>query len=134
MVFDILFQVYYLNTMKLSKYMCFMVLFLGCFDVPQDLQLSQIKLFFMRNMWQLESKGSNAWFLIAFRSLVANLAAANCYKKEKHLDLEKNWKLVEKAKVYYIAVSSAYFKLVTFVLLQQGEVLAASMFARYGLG
>ncbi|XP_028916229.1 adenosine kinase isoform X2 [Ornithorhynchus anatinus] len=37
------------------------------------------------------------------RSLVANLAAANCYKKEKHLDLEKNWKLVEKANVYYIA-------------------------------
>ncbi|XP_048060837.1 adenosine kinase isoform X4 [Megalobrama amblycephala] len=37
------------------------------------------------------------------RSLVANLAAANCYKKEKHLDLEDNWKLVEKAKVYYIA-------------------------------
>uniref|UniRef100_A0A3Q2Z4T9 Adenosine kinase n=1 Tax=Hippocampus comes TaxID=109280 RepID=A0A3Q2Z4T9_HIPCM len=39
----------------------------------------------------------------ANRSLVANLAAANCYKKEKHLDLEENWKLVEKAKVYYIA-------------------------------
>ncbi|KAJ8248431.1 hypothetical protein GJAV_G00241950 [Gymnothorax javanicus] len=37
------------------------------------------------------------------RSLVANLAAANCYRKEKHLDLEENWKLVEKAKVYYIA-------------------------------
>ncbi|KAF3708292.1 Adenosine kinase [Channa argus] len=37
------------------------------------------------------------------RSLVANLAAANCYKKEKHLDLEDNWELVEKAKVYYIA-------------------------------
>ncbi|XP_019357928.1 PREDICTED: adenosine kinase isoform X1 [Gavialis gangeticus] len=37
------------------------------------------------------------------RSLVANLAAANCYKKEKHLDLDKNWKMVEKAKVYYIA-------------------------------
>ncbi|KAF7247250.1 Adenosine kinase [Varanus komodoensis] len=37
------------------------------------------------------------------RSLVANLAAANCYKKEKHLDMEQNWKLVEKAKVYYIA-------------------------------
>ncbi|XP_069044975.1 adenosine kinase isoform X2 [Lepisosteus oculatus] len=37
------------------------------------------------------------------RSLVANLAAANCYKKEKHLDLEENWKLVEEAKVYYIA-------------------------------
>ncbi|XP_064174417.1 adenosine kinase-like isoform X2 [Anguilla rostrata] len=37
------------------------------------------------------------------RSLVANLAAANCYKKDKHLDLEGNWKLVEKAKVYYIA-------------------------------
>ncbi|XP_032397422.1 adenosine kinase isoform X1 [Etheostoma spectabile] len=37
------------------------------------------------------------------RSLVANLAAANCYKKDKHLDLEDNWKLVEKAKVYYIA-------------------------------
>ncbi|XP_048195052.1 adenosine kinase isoform X1 [Perognathus longimembris pacificus] len=37
------------------------------------------------------------------RSLIANLAAANCYKKEKHLDLEKNWMLVEKARVYYIA-------------------------------
>ncbi|XP_062851632.1 adenosine kinase isoform X2 [Trichomycterus rosablanca] len=37
------------------------------------------------------------------RSLVANLAAANCYKKDKHLDLEENWKLVEKARVYYIA-------------------------------
>ncbi|XP_055000206.1 adenosine kinase-like [Sorex araneus] len=37
------------------------------------------------------------------RSLVANLAVANCYKKEKHLDMEKNWTLVEKARVYYIA-------------------------------
>ncbi|XP_030630044.1 adenosine kinase b isoform X2 [Chanos chanos] len=37
------------------------------------------------------------------RSLVANLAAANCYKKEKHLDLDSNWGLVEKARVYYIA-------------------------------
>ncbi|XP_035262731.1 adenosine kinase-like isoform X1 [Anguilla anguilla] len=37
------------------------------------------------------------------RSLVANLAAANCYDKEKHLDLEDNWTLVEKARVYYIA-------------------------------
>ncbi|XP_053541348.1 adenosine kinase b isoform X1 [Ictalurus punctatus] len=37
------------------------------------------------------------------RSLVANLAAANCYNKEKHLDLESNWNLVEKARVYYIA-------------------------------
>ncbi|XP_067101365.1 LOW QUALITY PROTEIN: adenosine kinase b [Osmerus mordax] len=37
------------------------------------------------------------------RSLVANLAAANCYKKENHLDLGSNWELVEKAKVYYIA-------------------------------
>ncbi|XP_023987808.1 adenosine kinase isoform X2 [Physeter macrocephalus] len=37
------------------------------------------------------------------RSLVANLAAANCYKKEKHLDMEKNWILVDKARVYYIA-------------------------------
>ncbi|KAM9559961.1 adenosine kinase b isoform 2-T2 [Salvelinus alpinus] len=37
------------------------------------------------------------------RSLVANLAAANCYNKEKHLDLDGNWELVEKAKVYYIA-------------------------------
>ncbi|KAL0964836.1 hypothetical protein UPYG_G00329660 [Umbra pygmaea] len=37
------------------------------------------------------------------RSLVANLAAANRYDKEKHLDLENNWGLVEKARVYYIA-------------------------------
>uniref|UniRef100_UPI00398F4D3A adenosine kinase-like isoform X1 n=2 Tax=Pristiophorus japonicus TaxID=55135 RepID=UPI00398F4D3A len=39
----------------------------------------------------------------SLRSLVANLAAANCYKKEKHLDQKENWQLVEKAKVYYIA-------------------------------
>lgn len=43
------------------------------------------------------------------RSLVANLAAANCYKKEKHLDLDSNWELVEKAKVYYIAVSETLY-------------------------
>ena len=43
-----------------------------------------------------------------FRSLVANLAAANCYKKDKHLDLEENWKLIEKARVYYIAVSGPF--------------------------
>ena len=41
------------------------------------------------------------------RSLVPNVAAANCVKKDKHLDLEENWELVEKAKVYYIAVSSS---------------------------
>ncbi|KAM7073845.1 adenosine kinase isoform 10-T10 [Molossus nigricans] len=42
------------------------------------------------------------------RSLVANLAAANCYKKEKHLDMEKNWNLVEKARVYYIAEAATF--------------------------
>ncbi|XP_072851092.2 adenosine kinase isoform X7 [Pogona vitticeps] len=42
------------------------------------------------------------------RSLIANLAAANCYKKEKHLDVEKNWKLVERAKVYYIAEAATF--------------------------
>ncbi|GCC26518.1 hypothetical protein chiPu_0004935 [Chiloscyllium punctatum] len=40
------------------------------------------------------------------RSLVANLAAANCYNKERHLDQKENWQLVEKAKVYYIAPRS----------------------------
>lgn len=51
--------------------------------------------------------GRASWLVCVFvlRSLVANLAAANCYKKDKHLDLEENWQLVEKAKVYYIAVS-----------------------------
>ena len=36
------------------------------------------------------------------RSLVANLAAANHYKKEH---LVKNWKVVENAELYYISVS-----------------------------
>ena len=45
------------------------------------------------------------------RSLVANLAAANCYSKEKHLDLDANWGLVEKARVYYIAVSVLFLPL-----------------------
>uniref|UniRef100_A0A8C7V4G5 Adenosine kinase n=1 Tax=Oncorhynchus mykiss TaxID=8022 RepID=A0A8C7V4G5_ONCMY len=44
------------------------------------------------------------------RSLVANLAAANCYNKEKHLDLDGNWELVEKAKVYYIAEAATFAK------------------------
>ncbi|XP_005919687.1 adenosine kinase b isoform X3 [Maylandia zebra] len=44
------------------------------------------------------------------RSLVANLAAANCYKKEKHLDLDSNWELVKKAKVYYIAEAATFAK------------------------
>lgn len=36
------------------------------------------------------------------RSLVANLGAANCYKKD-HLMQEENWALVERAQVVYIA-------------------------------
>ncbi|GFN81985.1 adenosine kinase [Plakobranchus ocellatus] len=36
------------------------------------------------------------------RSLVANLAAANCFS-EDHLDVPENWKQVEKAKFYYFA-------------------------------
>ncbi|ESO87167.1 hypothetical protein LOTGIDRAFT_210552 [Lottia gigantea] len=36
------------------------------------------------------------------RSLVANLAAANCFT-ESHLDDPENWKLVEKADFYYCA-------------------------------
>ncbi|KAJ4704910.1 Adenosine kinase [Melia azedarach] len=36
------------------------------------------------------------------RSLIANLAAANCYKTE-HLKKPENWALVEKAKYFYIA-------------------------------
>lgn len=51
---------------------------------------------------------SHCFSIFPLRSLVANLAAANCYKKDKHLDLEENWKLVEKAKVYYIAVSNSW--------------------------
>ncbi|XP_072439377.1 adenosine kinase isoform X5 [Chiloscyllium punctatum] len=42
------------------------------------------------------------------RSLVANLAAANCYNKERHLDQKENWQLVEKAKVYYIAEAATF--------------------------
>ncbi|KAI4318875.1 hypothetical protein MLD38_032533 [Melastoma candidum] len=36
------------------------------------------------------------------RSLIANLAAANCYKSD-HLKQQENWALVEKAKFFYIA-------------------------------
>lgn len=37
------------------------------------------------------------------RSLVANLAAANCYNKESHLDKPENWAFVEKAQYVYIS-------------------------------
>ncbi|XP_015778778.1 PREDICTED: adenosine kinase-like [Acropora digitifera] len=58
------------------------------------------------------------------RSLVANLAAANCYKKS-HLDQPENWAFVEKAKYIYIGVSlsgillhmqSSCFGLQTFIM------------------
>lgn len=41
------------------------------------------------------------------RSLVANLAAANCFTKD-HLDEPRHWQLVTDAKFYYIAVSLSY--------------------------
>uniref|UniRef100_A0A8C8CA55 Adenosine kinase n=1 Tax=Oncorhynchus tshawytscha TaxID=74940 RepID=A0A8C8CA55_ONCTS len=44
------------------------------------------------------------------RSMVANLAAANYYKKDEHLDLKENWKLVEKAKVFYITEAATFSK------------------------
>lgn len=37
------------------------------------------------------------------RSLVANLAAANCYSKTDHLDKPENWEFVEKAEYIYIS-------------------------------
>lgn len=40
-------------------------------------------------------------YILICRSLVANLAAANHYKKEH---LEENWKTVEKADIFYISV------------------------------
>lgn len=40
-------------------------------------------------------------FYLFFRSLVANLAAANHYKKEH---LVANWKTVETAEIFYISV------------------------------
>ena len=42
--------------------------------------------------------------LLYYRSLCANLAAANCFTEE-HLDDAENWKLVEKAQFFYVAVS-----------------------------
>ncbi|XP_062018075.1 adenosine kinase 1-like [Rosa rugosa] len=41
-------------------------------------------------------------FLILKRSLIVNLATANCYKVE-HLKRPENWALVEKAKYIYVA-------------------------------
>lgn len=43
-------------------------------------------------------------YSFCFRSLVANLAAANCFTSD-HLDVPSNWKLVEQAEVFYTAVS-----------------------------
>lgn len=37
------------------------------------------------------------------RSLVANLAAANCYSKTDHLEKPENWEFVEKAEYIYIS-------------------------------
>ena len=44
-----------------------------------------------------------------FRSLVASLAAANCYEFS-HLEKKENWAYVEKANFYYVAVSFARYQ------------------------
>lgn len=44
-------------------------------------------------------------FCCCCRFFVVNFVVVNCYKKEKYFDMEKNWMLVEKVRVYYIAVS-----------------------------
>lgn len=43
---------------------------------------------------------------LPLRSLVANLAAANCYSKTDHLEKPENWEFVEKAEYIYISVSA----------------------------
>lgn len=50
---------------------------------------------------------NDSFVIILIRSMCANLAAANCFTEE-HLETPENWKLVEKAQYYYIAVSSPY--------------------------
>ncbi|XP_019903085.1 adenosine kinase b isoform X3 [Esox lucius] len=62
------------------------------------------------------------------RSLVANLAAANCYDKEKHLDLESNWDLVEKARVYYIAEAATFAREQGFE--ETGDIAAIARWAQ----
>ncbi|XP_061611984.1 adenosine kinase-like isoform X3 [Phyllopteryx taeniolatus] len=56
------------------------------------------------------------------RSLVANLAAAQCYKKEQHLDLDSNWELVTKAKTYYIAEAASFGSQLGFQTDDIGEI------------
>ena len=60
------------------------------------------------------------------RSLVANLAAANCYNKESHLDKPENWAFVEKAQYVYISVSMLTTKniseLINFTMKSWSEV------------
>lgn len=62
------------------------------------------------------------------RSLVANLAAANCYNKGSHLDKPENWAFVEKAQYIYISVSMLTTKntseLINFAMKSWSEVIA----------
>lgn len=62
------------------------------------------------------------------RSLVANLAAANCYDKESHLDKPENWAFVEKAQYVYISVSMLTTKntselIINFTMKSWSEVI-----------
>lgn len=54
----------------------------------------------------LSSNDSYLLFVLPLRSLVANLAAANCYSKTDHLEKPENWEFVEKAEYIYISVSA----------------------------
>ncbi|XP_072347747.1 adenosine kinase-like isoform X7 [Scyliorhinus torazame] len=55
-----------------------------------------------------DNRSATTFKKASLRSLVAKLAAANCYKKDRHLDQKENWQLVEKAKVYYIAEAATF--------------------------
>lgn len=65
--------------------------------------------------------------LSLFRSLCANLAAANLYDKD-HLNRKETWSLVEQAKYYYIAVRARFTDKLSVSVLNRGTRLRRKYF------
>lgn len=93
------FKLWFILFMTILSVLISNIMFLCDFTDPHSLARASLSLIVI-SVWLV---------LCVCRSLVANLAAANCYNKEKHLDDDSNWSLVEKARVYYIAVSASHW-------------------------
>ncbi|XP_014672338.1 PREDICTED: adenosine kinase-like isoform X2 [Priapulus caudatus] len=107
------------NTLRTAQWMTgspeFATLFFGCIakDRHGDIMTKAMKEGSVKTVYQINGSNSEPTGTCAVcitgnnRSLVANLASANCFTKA-HLDDKANWAHVERAKLVYTAEAEAF--------------------------